>query len=501
MGTKAKKANITIIGAGIIGCAIARELSRFANSVLVIEKKADVGWGTTKANSGIIHPGYAGDEGTLRLDLSSRGNLLFKKNAEELEIPFKNTGSFLNILDFSKITSLENLLNQGRRCGCNGLSIITDFGKLRKEEPNISSNVCASLYSEQTHIVSPYEAAIALFENASYNSVEFIFNSEVTGISYNRNSHIFLIEASGSSSFNMFNNDITGGINQRKIIIETDFVINAAGINADKVAGFIGDDSFKIEPVKGEYLLFDSEVGDFVNKVNYRFSEGKSKGVLVSPTTGGNFLIGPNYKKSDKVDFSNTSNGINEVKKKADEIFDGIPYNKVITSFAGLRAVSDNNDFIISPSFKNNKFINVAGIQSPGLTCAFSICEVLIDVLKDNGLKLLKNRKFVPIRKSIKKFKKNNPENNLELYSSDIGYGEVICRCEGVTKAEVIEAIQRGATTLDGIKFRTRAGMGRCQGGYCTLKLIKLISDTLNLPYEEVTKFGEDSYIVSGKTN
>jgi len=472
--------DIAIIGAGITGCSIARELSKYLCNITVIEKNSDVGWATTKANSGIIHPGYAGNEGTLRLSLSHRGNVLFRKNAQELGIPIINTGSLLLVYRPNQIFELENLLKTGKKYGVKDLEIITDKERLKKLEPNLSDNVIAALFSKETCITSPYEAAIALFENAKSNGVGFLFDSEIKKIEYNKKYKKFAL-SSGSWD------------------LDADVVINAAGVDSSRISEMVGDSSFEIRPVKGEYMLFDPEVGDFVNHVNYRFSEGKSKGMLVSPTTGGNFFIGPNYRDSRDEDVSVTYEGLEEVREAIEGVFNNIPYEKLITTFSGIRAVSTTEDFVLGPSKRNPYFIQAAGIQSPGLTCAFSISEIIVEGLKETGFLKKKNPKFMPIREGMKRFNKENIEKNDVLYNENDDYTEIICRCEKVSKAEIIDAIKRGAKTLDGVKFRTRAGMGRCQGGYCSLKIMKILSEELGIPFNQITKSGSSSRIAYKK--
>ena len=486
------KADVAVIGAGIIGCAIARQLSKYRLSTLVIEKEADVGWGTTKANTGLIHSGYAGEKGSLKLSLCHTGNMLFRKNASELDIPIKNTGSLLNVFNQSQIKILEENLKQGKDQGLTGLEIISNKeGALKKLEPNISKNVAAGLYADQACIISPYEAAVALYENAKKNSVRFMLVSKVTSIKYEKSQKCFFINIQATSS------EYTIYGCEPGLVIAADYVVNAAGIYADEIAKMVGDLSFEIKAVKGQYYLLDSETEGLVKRPNMRISDPKtkkSKGMVVAPTTGNNIIIGSTYEDTDKNDFSTTKEALDEVKVKLGQMIENIPFNKTITIFAGLRAISNTNDFIIGQSQANKKFINAAGIQSPGLTCAFIISEIISDQLKEAGLKLEKNTKFIPERKRFPKLDKTSFENNHELYERNSSYGEIICRCEKVSEAEIVNAIENGATTLDGVKFRTRAGMGRCQGGYCTLRVMKLLSKKLGIPIEKITKSGGDSY-------
>ncbi|MGM0366719.1 MAG: NAD(P)/FAD-dependent oxidoreductase [Actinomycetota bacterium] len=480
MEKKNIKADIAVLGAGIIGCTVARELSRYSARVVVVDKEADVGWGTTKANSGILHAGYAGEPKSLKLKLSHRGNLLFRKYADELGITIKNTGSLVNAVNREQERELETLYRQGKDNGVANLKIIRANSRIRELEPNIAKDVCAALYAGDACIMSPYEAAIALYENARANGVDFLFDFEVKKVFK-------------EDSFLLFSDDA---------VIESGYVINACGLYADRIAGMIGDESFSTFPVKGEYLLLDSKVGDYVKRVNFPVTEGikkKSKGILLTPTVGGNILAGPTYSDCSREDISTSGKGYDEIREKADSYFKNIPFSEVITSFAGIRAVSGTNDFIISASKTEPGFINLGGIQSPGLTCAFPIAETALDLLKDAGIKLEADRHFVPVREPIKKLDQKDYLANRGIWSENRDYGRIVCRCEKVTEAEVIEAIARGARTLDGVKFRTRAGMGRCQGGYCSLKVAHIVARELGIAPQEVTKKGKGSEIFAGK--
>jgi len=488
MGFKKIKTQIAVIGAGIAGCAIARELCKYKLETAVIEKEADVSWGTTKANSGHIHPGYAGPAGTLRLSTCRKGQLLFLKNSEELSIPVKWIGSLLHIFRTEELNELNHLLKQGKDNGVPGLEIITDRKRIKKLEPNISENVIASLYCREHYICSPYEAAIAIFENAKSNGATFIFDAKVTGIEYDRTQKTFLISAV----------DYFGS----KKSIESEYIVNAAGVFADDVAKLAGDHSFSIKAIKGQYYLLDPDVKNLVNYLNVRVADktnARSKGMYVGRTYHGNAIFGSNYEVTDKNDLATSKKSLDEIKEKLSDMVDRIPYDKVITTFAGLRAYADTGDFVLGPSPVNRKFINAAGIQSPGLTCAFLIAELAVQALKDEGLKLRPDPAYIPERKKPEELNKQDYSKNNSLYKKDSCFGQVVCRCEKVTEAEIVEAIRNGATTVDGVKFRTRAGMGRCQGGYCMLRVVKILARELKLPEENVTKSGGDSYITKYK--
>jgi glycerol-3-phosphate dehydrogenase len=486
--TEKVRTQVAIIGAGITGCAIARELSKYKLDVLVIEKEPDVAWGTTKANSGHVHPGYAGYEGTLRLSICRKGHVLFLKNAEELSIPVKWIGSLLNIFLPEQMDELEHLLAQGKKYNVPGLEIIRDKKRLKELEHNISDKIIAALYSNEHHICSPYEACIAVYENAAANGVKFLFDAKVENIAYENLNGTFFITAA----------DFFGS----KKVIQSQYIINAAGVFADDIAKMAGDDSFFITAVKGQYFLFDSEVTDLTKHLNTRIADSdniRSKGMFVGKTFHNNVLIGSDYELTEKNDDTTSQASLNDIKQKLSEMINNIPFDKVITTFSGLRAYADSGDFVIGPSALNRKFINAAGIQSPGLTCAFLIGEIIAEYLKEVGAELVKDPGFIPVREKPSKIDINDFAGNNILYEKDKGFGEIVCRCEKVTEAEIVRAIKNGATTLDGIKFRTRAGMGRCQGGYCTMRAMNILARETGIPFEKITKSGGNSNIAPFK--
>ncbi len=488
MTNKTIHTEAAIIGAGIIGTSIARYLSRYKCDVIVIEKEADVAWGTTKANSGLIHPGYVGEEGTLRLSTCHEGSVLFRKNAEELDIPLKNSGSLLNIFSKAQISDLEILKEKGQKYGVRGLRIIKNEGSfLKTMEPHISEHVVASLYSPEHSYTSPYEAAIALFENSMQNGVRYLFSSKVVGIDYNSPVKKFVIKTKNTAHAYGQDHDVV-----------CDYVINAAGVFADKISNMIGDFSYRIRPVKSQYFLFDSDAQGLVRRPNIRHpdeSDTKTKGMIVGPTIDGNILVGSNFEKSSKDGLFTSTDALNDIKDKLSLMIEDMDFRKVITTFAGIRASADTGDFVLGPSKANEKFIHASGIQSPGLTCAFIIAEIIAGFLKEKGLQLAKDPKFVPVRKKMPKINRADYMANNAMHEDEKDWGEIVCRCEKVSKAQIVDAVQKGAVTLDGIKFRTRAQMGRCQGAYCSLKIMDIISRTAGIPINRITKSGQDSYI------
>jgi glycerol-3-phosphate dehydrogenase len=381
------------------------------------------------------------------------------------------------------IDKLETLKRRGESNGVEGLSII-ERKKLRKIEPALTDGVKYALYAPTGGIVSPYELTFALAENACNNGVRIYCNAEVTGIENTGNDDLRV-----SSSAGVFNSRI---------------VINSAGRFSDDISRLAGMDTFKIMPRRGEYILLDKRTGVGIYSTIFPLPTKLGKGIVVTPTTGGNILLGPTAEDvDDKTDLETTSRGQEKVFSSARELVPGISKDLMITSFTGLRSISTSDDFIIGPTSLDG-FINAAGIQSPGLTAAPAIAKLMVKHVQEAlGLdELLENSSFNPIRKRQLQFRTGSPEDRIGLIEKNIAYSNVICRCENVTEAEVIAGIRAkpGATTVDGIKLRTRAGMGRCQGGYCTDRVMKLLDKELDSELVEITKSGGSSWILSGRT-
>ncbi|MFX0101103.1 MAG: NAD(P)/FAD-dependent oxidoreductase [Candidatus Hodarchaeota archaeon] len=473
--------DFAIIGGGVTGTAIARELSKYDLKIVLIERLSDIASETTKANSGIIHAGYAAKEGTMKAKMNVAANPLFDQLCEELYIPFKRVGSFVVALAGQNTDYLEELLQHGQERNIPGIEIIKDYDTIKKMEPNISDEVEAILHAPSAGIISPFMLAIAMAENASINGVEFYFNSPVINI---ENIGNFFVVDCPTKSF------------------QAKAVINAAGIFADKIAKMIGDFSFNIRPRKGEYLLLD-KMGDFIRHVLFPVPTKVSKGILVSPTVDGNIFIGPNARDQEsKVDVSTTIHGLDEVIDGGKKLIPKIPLHETITNFAGLRAVSDTRDFILGESESCTHFFNAAGIQSPGLSSCLGIAKFMVDAIKNAGIELKLKEKFHPSRKKPIIFSDLSWPERDALIKEDDNYGEVVCRCEYVTEAEIIDAIKRpvGARTVDGIKFRTRVGMGRCQAGFCTPKVIKILARELGIEEEDIVKREPQSKYFFGET-
>lgn len=478
------KSDVIIVGGGIIGTIIARELSRYQLRITLVEKTADIAFGgSTKANTGIIHAGYDDLPGTLKAQLCVQGNRLWPDIARELGVPFTRTGSLVVAFNEEEAHILRDLKHRGETNGVSHLEIIETHEKLRSMEPNLNKTAVAALHASTAAITSPYEMAVALAENARQNGVRIILNAEVKKI---------VLKGCG-----------VRGVQTRKGLLEADYLINAAGVSSDAISAMAGVDTFSITPVKGEYVVFDKHLRDVVQHVLFPVPTPLSKGIVVTHTPSGNLLIGPNANGvDDKTDLSTTTRGLDEVFEGALKLVPQLSSkrNLIITDFAGLRAESSVGDFMVESYEEPRGFINVAGIKSPGLTSAPAIAEMVIRLLKEKSLELKKKANFNPNHSTIPRTIDELSNHRLKrLLTKDPRYGHMVCRCEHVSEGEIVEAIKRGATTLDGIKFRTRAGMGRCQGGFCTPHLLHILSRELGIPVEDVTKWGEGSKLAPYK--
>lgn len=471
--------DVAIIGGGIIGAVTARELTKYNVSVCVLEKENDVAMGATKANSAIVHAGFDAKPGTLKAKYNVLGSEMMKAICAELGVKYKNNGSVVLAFNNDDKKSIYALYEQGIENGVKGLKII-DSDELKKLEPNVSDNAICALYAPSGAIVCPYELCIAAVGNAMDNGADLKLNFEVTGIEKE------------DGFFNIISKSET---------VRAKYIVNAAGVYADKIAEFAGDNSFKIHPRRGEYILLDKECGTYVNHTVFKAPTKMGKGILVTPTVDGNLLTGPTaVDMEDKQNTETTAEGFANIIKGANESVKNVPYNKTITSFCGLRAVGDTGDFIInSPT---ERFVNAAAIESPGLSSSPAIAKEIVYILKDCGLKLTENKKFNPIRKPNHFFKDADVEQKNNIIKQDPSYGKIVCRCESVTEGEIIYAIRTnpGAHDVDGIKRRTRSGMGRCQGGFCLPYVCEILSRELNIPFASVTKCGKNSPIVTGNT-
>ena len=472
--------DIAIIGAGITGSSIARELSKYNLNIVVLEKGVDVCQGTTKANSAIVHGGFDAKEGSLKAKLNVRGNKLYKDLCEDLNVEFKQIGSLVLAFDEEEEKHIQELYTRGIKNNSKGLKLLNKEEVL-EIEPNVNQNVVGALLCESAGIVCPFNFNIALMENAIDNGVNLKLESEVLKI--NKEDDLFNIVTKNET-------------------IQAKYVINAAGVYADKINNMIGGDEYYIIPRKGEYKILDKSEGKIANHVLFQCPSKKGKGVLVSQTVHGNLLIGPNANEvEDKEDITTTRDGINEIVQASKKTIENIDFRKTITSFSGLRATSSTGDFCIFPSKVAKNFINVGGIESPGLASAPAVGEYVVEILKNEGLELIENTSFNSKRVKPKAFIHMNNEERAEIIAKDDKYKKIICRCESVTEGEIVDAINRpcGARTVDGVKRRVRPGMGRCQGGFCGPRVIEILARELKMDIEDILKDYENSNVVVGK--
>lgn len=467
--------DVIIIGGGIVGCAVGRELTRYQVRTLLLEKEAEVGFGTSKANSGIIHGGHHAGPGTVKGELEWAGNQLWDQLRDELGFGFRRCGELTVALAPEQIPTLHKLLAQGTARGVPGLEL-WDQAQIRRAEPNLSEDVMAALYAPTTGIVNPYEACFALIESALLNEMALATDAPV----------IDLTPVAGGWSVQTPDATFTAR-----------FVINAAGLYADEIARMAGVGDFTIRPRKGEEYLLDKRLEGLVQHVIFPCPTPVSKGILVIPTYDGTIMVGPTAQSvDDKEDLTTSAAGAAQIFAAVKAVVPGISERDCIAEFAGLRAVADGEDFILGPTPADG-FINAAGIQSPGLTAAPAIALRVVEILGEQGLDLRPNPDFVPGVPKPVHFASLPTSEQMRLIADDPSYARMVCRCELITEGEVVDAIHRGAQTLDGLKFRTRAGMGRCQGGFCTWRCMQLLAQEMDRPLTAITKRGGDSWIVT----
>ena len=472
--------DVIIIGAGVSGCAIARELSRYQLNIAVLEKALDVCEGTSKANSGIVHAGYDAKPGTLKAKLNVEGSRKMKELSKELDFPYEQNGSLVLCFDAEETVELEKLKKRGEANGVEGLCLL-GRQELLAMEPSVGEQAVSALYVPTGAIVCPFGLTIALAENAAVNGTEFRFHTQVTGIEKRDGGYLVITDRGD---------------------MEAKVVVNAAGIHADEIHNMVSKDLIEITPRKGEYLLYDKRVGNLAKHTLFQLPTELGKGILVTPTVHGNLLTGPTATDlEDKDGVDTTAEGMAAVQQKAALSVPGIPGKQVITSFAGLRAHvtkmpqgKETGDFLIGEVPDAPGFIDVAGMESPGLSCAPATGKYVAGIVAEI-LKPQLKPDFISTRKGIPSMALASDEERHRLIHENPAYGNVVCRCEMVTEGEILDAIRRpvGATTTDGVKRRTRAGMGRCQSGFCNPKVVEILASELSVDESRIRKSGEDS--------
>jgi len=469
--------DVLIIGGGVIGCSIARELSRYYCKIILLEKEEDVCSGTSKANSGVVHAGYDAKTGSLKAELNVKGNAMMEGLAKELDFEFKRNASVVLCFEQEDMPALETLFERGKANGVPNLSIISG-DEIRKMEPNIAEEVVAALYAPTGGIVCPFGLTIAMAENACDNGVEFHFNTEVQAIEKYNNGYI---------------------VTTNRGTYETKYIMNAAGVYTDKLHNMVSEEKLNIVPRRGEYLLMEKEAGEHVSTTVFQLPGKYGKGILVTPTVHGNLLVGPTAKDQENKDVAiTTAEGLDEICIKAEKSVKNIPFRQVITSFSGLRAHEAGDDFVLGEPKDAEGFFDAAGIESPGLSCAPAIGEYLAKMVAKKG-RFEENKNFNPRRKGIVRVAELSVEEKRKLIQERPEYGTIVCRCENISEGEIVDAITRtlGARSLDGIKRRVRQGMGRCQAGFCTPRTMNILSRETGIPMEKICKNGAGSELLT----
>ncbi|HJD16998.1 MAG TPA: NAD(P)/FAD-dependent oxidoreductase [Candidatus Fournierella excrementavium] len=472
--------DVVIIGCGVVGASAAYELARYKLRVAVLEAAADIAAGTTKANSAIIHAGYDPEPGTLMARLNVEGNRLTGEICEKLQVPFKRVGSLVVAFSPEQLPTLQALYDRGCKNGVPGLRLLSGM-EARAMEPGLSEEVCGALYAPSAGIIDPWGFAIAMAETAVRGGVELRRDCPVTGIEDTGAGFVLHTPA--------------GDVTAR-------FVLNAAGVDADRVHEMLEPNDWHTLPSRGEYYLLDKSEHDRVSRVIFQCPGPEGKGVLVAPTIHGNLICGPNAESvEDRLDLGNTAAGMAEVRAKAARSVPGVEWRQNIRNFAGLRANTTRSDFILEESKAHPGFIDLAGIKSPGLSSAPAIAKMAAEMLKADGLALEPDPDFVDSREHIV-FKNLSAEEKNELIRKDPRYGRVVCRCETITEGEIVAALHSPIPprSINGVKRRCNAGMGRCQGGFCGPRVQEIIARELGIDQAEVLLEQAGSTILTGRT-
>lgn len=479
--------DVVIIGAGVSGCATARELSRTKLSVAVIDRNSDIGEGTSKANSGIVHAGFDAKPGTLKAKLNVQGSKMMPELAKKLGIQFRQNGSMVVCLSDDDIPHMKELYERGLQNGVEGLKMLSREEALSME-PNLSDDTKGALFAPTGGIICPFRLTSAMAESACINGVDFRLLTEVTGIV--RNDEGFTIDAIQYDEFDE--------AKDKKISVSARVVINAAGVYADRFHNMMTDDKLTITPRKGEYCLLDTTAGGHVGRTIFRMPSALGKGILVSPTIHGNLLVGPTATDlEDKEGTFTTAEGLAAVNAPGASAVKNIPMGEVITSFAGLRPHGDRGDFVIGEIEGCPGFIDVAAIESPGLSASPAIGVMVASIVNDILHPQMKDD-FKEELEPLTYMRLLPAQEQQAIIEKDSTYGNIICRCSHVSEGEILETIRRplGARTLDAVKRRTGANMGRCQGGFCYPKVMEILSRELDIPMDQITKKGRRSPIL-----
>lgn len=471
--------DVVIIGAGVAGTMIARELSRYQLKLLMVDRQNDVGNETTAANSAIIHAGYDALSTKLKGKFNAPGNAMFDQICEELNVPFKRIGSLVVAFDEKDRAKLQELYENGLRNHVPDMKII-ERDEVLEMEPNLNSSICCALYAPTAGIIEPWELAAAASENAQDNGAELSLETEVKDIKKLQDGSYRVITNRGE--------------------VDTQYIINCAGVYADKINNMVTEPYFQIRPRRGNYFVLDKDT-NFINHIIFQCPTEKGKGVLITPTVHGNILIGPDSEfVDDKDSMATDAERLHYVKETALLTSTSIPFHKIIRSYAGLRATSDRGDFIIEEAKGAKGFINVAGFESPGLSAIPAVAKYVVQLLESITGGLIAKENFNPIRRKVIRFIDLTEEEKKLLIKRNPAYGKIVCRCETVTEGEIIDAIHRGARSVKAVKKRTRSGSGRCQGGFCGPRVVEILARELGKSMKDIPYDHSKAYILTEET-
>ncbi|PUU87234.1 NAD(P)/FAD-dependent oxidoreductase [Halanaerobium sp.] len=473
-----KETNVVIVGAGAIGGAIARELSKYELDVVLIEKNQEIGGEATVSNSAIIHTGYDAKPGTLESELVVAANPMYDKLTEELNVPFKRTGAILAAVNEEELEALPKIIEKSYKNGVYDIEYLTSE-KIKKLEPEISDNVKGGILIPRESIIDPFLLNIAYVENAHKNGVEVMLSTEVLDIKTENNK----VES----------------VKTNKGSIKTDYVINAAGVHCDEIAEMVDLCDFKEHPRKGEFFILDKATPYDLNSIILPVPTKLTKGKLITPTIHGNLLLGPTAEDiEDKSDRSVTEEGLKSIIKDVQNRVPKVSQFDSIKQYAGLRPTRTPAGYYIE-NYELEGFIGLSGIRSTGLTSSPSVAKYVVDLLQSEGLNLIPDNNFDPYREPITKFNELSLKEKEQIISKNPEYGRIVCRCETITEGEIVEAIKRplGAKTVDGVKRRVRAGTGRCQAGFCRPRVVQILSRELGIPEVEIEQKEKGSKILS----
>lgn len=476
-----QKTDVVVIGAGAVGCAVARELSKYQVHVTVVDKRDDIGGDASKSNSAIIHTGYDAAPGTLESQLVVAANPMYDELTKDLDIPFERIGAVLPAFtgeQFEKLPAIKEKAFQNHVYDVEYLS----REELLLKEPELNPEVKGGLYIPRESIIDPFILVQALAENANENGVDFMLNTEVTDIRTAEGSVTAVVTTQGE--------------------IETSYVVNAAALHCDDIAAMVGKAEYKVVARRGQFYILDKNTNCKVKNIVLPIPTKITKGKLMTPTIHGNMLVGPTAEDLDnKVDVSVTAEGLDSIYEDVRKMIPGVNIRDTITQYSGLRPNRNPEGLHVDVYDDLKGYVNLSGVRSTGLTLSVAMGKYVTEKLKEIGLNLILKDDFKKTRKGIPCFHKMTEEEQEAVIRENPLYGTIICRCETITEGEIVDAIRRplGARTVDAVKRRVRAGMGRCQGGFCGPKVIEILARELEIPADQVEKNLKGSYMVTGR--